>query len=401
MRVALVSNGLRGDPSAGGAEHYVSDLADALAAENDVLVLANGRSGGSGSRGIELPGLGSLSRDASSLTKTVWHLRDQWIPAVHRQLGEALASFRPDVVHTHLPQGLSAAVFSAIGASRRAHVHTAHDLNLLCARVTMTRGGRFCGGRCLECAPQRQLRSRLVRSRLDMLIAPSEHYRRLHVRFGVVSASRTITIRHGAEGHGTLRTTEPGRLRIGFIGQLAPHKGVATLLSAFRSAPPGWRLAVAGHGALARDLRRAAGRDARISVLGWVDGSEKDSFYDSIDLVVVPSEWEEAATLVAAEAAVRGIPALVSDRGGLPETPEAHVFRARDPAALLAGLHWFAADGRLQAASARLLAAREQFQWRTHVSRVVAILRAAAEGRVAHEADDGDGRARRGSGSRA
>ena len=66
-------------------------------------------------------------------------LQDQWIPSVHLAVMRQLEAFSPDVVHTHEPQGLSAAPFSAIARARLPHVHTVHDLNLLCVRVTMTK----------------------------------------------------------------------------------------------------------------------------------------------------------------------------------------------------------------------------------------------------------------------
>ena len=72
--------------------------------------------------------------------------------------------------------------------------------------------------------------------------------------------------------------------------------------------------------------------------LGEVSGANKDRFLDSLDLLVVPSEYEENAPLVLAEAGVRGLPAIVSDRGGLPETPYAQIFRARDVDSLIAVL---------------------------------------------------------------
>ena len=71
------------------------------------------------------------------------------------------------------------------------------------------------------------------------------------------------------------------------------------------------------------------------------------------------------------EAAVRGLPTVVSDRGGLPETAEATVFRASDPAALLDALQRLAGDPvLLEAKSRRLLETRERFLWANHMSEV-------------------------------
>ncbi len=377
MRVALISNSLPPEPATGGAQDYVADLAQELGGRHEVLVLSGARTCVlEGVDCVRLPVLRLLRPTEPLPAKVLWHLRDQWMRSVHRAVSAHLRDFAPDVVHTHEPQSLSAAVFTAVEARALPHVHTTHDLNLLCARVTMTRGGEFCGGRCPSCSLQRVVRGRLVARHLHRLIAPSENYRRLHVEAGIVPAPRAVTIRHGAPpGTARIRSRREGRLRVGFIGALSSHKGILTLLDAFRRAPAEWTLTLAGDGPLETRIREEAARDARVSYAGYVSGEAKDAFYDSLDVLAIPSEWEEAATLVAVEAAVRGLPSVVSDRGGLPETAEARIFRARDARGLLEALQWFAdsPDG-LLGASTRLLDQQARFLWSRHVAEVEEVL---------------------------
>lgn len=376
MRIALVSNTLPPEGK-GGAEAYVADLGAALAERHDVLVLTGARTGEiAGARVARLPGLPPLAHDAPAARKALWHARDQWLPSVARAVRGELRSFRPDVVHTHAVQGLSASVFSAVAADDRPHVHTAHDLGLLCMRVTMTRELEFCGGRCLSCRPQRLIRARAAKRRLDRLVAPSDHVRRRHVEAGVVPEERSLTIRQGAPAaNGRLREPTAGSLHLGYIGTLAAIKGVPTLLEAVRGGSDGWRLTVAGSGALEDDVRAAAAADPRIEFAGRVDGERKDAFFDAVDVLVLPSEWEENGPLVLVEAGVRGIPAVVSDRGGLPETPEARVFPARDAAALRSVIAALAErPDEVRGASSRLLERAEELGWERHVERVEAVL---------------------------
>jgi glycosyltransferase involved in cell wall biosynthesis len=377
MRISVVSSSVAPD-RLGGSEAYAADLAVALAERHQVVLHTGATRGPPGVPVERLPALPNLPRDAAAARKAAWHLRDQWRPAVHLELKRQLRRFRPDVVHTNHPQGLSAAVFSAITACGVPHVHTAHDANVLCARITMTRAGRFCGGRCLSCQPQRVVRAAALRRSLGRLIAPSDYFRDMHIREGVVPSERAETIRQGAQP-GTARQRGDragGGLVVGYLGALAPHKGVPTLVSAFHGAPAEWRLRIAGSGPLEPALRRERERDDRMQVAGLVFGEQKDVFLDSLDVLVIPSEYEENAPLVAVEAAVRGLPAVVSDRGGLPETAEATVFRAGEARALLEALRPLAEDaGVLAARSRRLLDGRERFSWRNHVLRVEATLR--------------------------
>jgi glycosyltransferase involved in cell wall biosynthesis len=326
-----------------------------------------------GLRLVRLPGLPyHPAGTGGALGRGLWHARDQWSPSVHRALRRGLAQAQPDLVWSHEPQGLSAAVFTAIAALGLRHVHTAHDLNLLCARTSMTRNGEFCGGRCLDCRVQRQIRGRAAGRRLDRLIGVSDYITERHVSAGIVGADRALTIRNGAKPGPTRVRTASESPTIGFIGALAAHKGVLTLLRAAQTAPRGWRFLVAGAGPLEGEVESAA----RIDYLGRVEGDAKEEFFEAIDVLVVPSEWEEPAPLVVMEALVRGVPCVVSDRGGLPETPEARIFRAGDVQALLSAVSSFVeTPGSLAEASRQLLERRNEFTWSTHLGRVEDALR--------------------------
>jgi glycosyltransferase involved in cell wall biosynthesis len=59
-------------------------------------------------------------------------------------------------------------------------------------------------------------------------------------------------------------------------------------------------------------------RDGNVTFRGFVENPV--SHYRQAKLVLMPSTWEEGFGMVSVEAAALGIPTLVSDRGGLPET---------------------------------------------------------------------------------
>jgi glycosyltransferase involved in cell wall biosynthesis len=382
VRVALISNFLAG-PGRGGAERYASMLAVSLASNGHEVTLYTGSKGHlDGVRCYRLPGLPELGLTASAARKAAWHLREQWLPAVHRELSRALRADPPDVVHSHEPQLLSAAVFTAVAAANMPHVHTAHDFNLLCARVTMTRAGQPCGRRCLECRLQRAVRVGAIRRHLDLLLAPSDFVRERHLEYGVVSPDRARTIRQGAlPGRRRLRRPIPGQLHLGFLGSLSEHKGVRTLLRAAASMPPHWSLTLAGAGPLADEVRAAAARSRQITYVGAVDEAQRDVFLDGLDLLIVPSEWEEPAPLVAVEAAVRGLPTVVSDRGGLPETPQASVFVAGDVGALISAVEELdKVPDLLTRRSKVLLDSSTSHEWSTHLKAVEEALSLTATG---------------------
>ncbi|QMU98683.1 glycosyltransferase family 4 protein [Microbacterium esteraromaticum] len=113
---------------------------------------------------------------------------------------------------------------------------------------------------------------------------------------------------------------------VGFLGRLGPDKGVHVLAQAMRlldeQDPGRYRLALAGEPVFVAKSKveqveqALAEVDALVDRVGWVRPSE---FFDTIDLLVVPSVWEEPFGLVAAEAMSAQVPVVVSDAGALPE----------------------------------------------------------------------------------
>lgn len=114
-------------------------------------------------------------------------------------------------------------------------------------------------------------------------------------------------------------------VRVGFIGRFSPIKGLDVLARAIqridRTDGRKVELVLAGDSRLVPTSEAArideALRDvARVDRLGWVP---RDEFFASVDVVAVPSVWEEPFGLVAAEAMAFGRPVVVSDAGALCE----------------------------------------------------------------------------------
>jgi glycosyltransferase involved in cell wall biosynthesis len=111
----------------------------------------------------------------------------------------------------------------------------------------------------------------------------------------------------------------PGPVRVAYAGQLTPEKGVLTLLKALRQLPDQYEITIAGKGRQEAELReycRTRGLE-RVQFAGHV--ADVGKVFSAADVVVAPSEWEEAFGLVAAEAMACGAAVIVSDAGGLPE----------------------------------------------------------------------------------
>jgi hypothetical protein len=116
-----------------------------------------------------------------------------------------------------------------------------------------------------------------------------------------------------------------GRLQIGFIGTLAPHKGCHVLIDAVASLPPdSYHLRIYGSPKDFPDyyaqLRDAAGANPNIEFCGTFPNSEIGRVFSAIDVLVIPSVWYENTPLVLYSAMASGCPAIVSDYPGMTET---------------------------------------------------------------------------------
>ena len=142
------------------------------------------------------------------------------------------------------------------------------------------------------------------------------------------------------------KSTVPGVVRIGYLGRLTPSKGIGVLCQAIERlnttvTVPEYRLVVAGAPVFAsseeeHEVSRALENIERYTDrLGW---STPQKLFDTVDMLVVPSQAPESFGLVAAEAMSARVPVIVSDAGALPEVvgeDYPYIYPAQDPSALV------------------------------------------------------------------
>jgi L-malate glycosyltransferase len=130
---------------------------------------------------------------------------------------------------------------------------------------------------------------------------------------------------------------------VGYVGRLAPEKGIDTLIEAVSAIGPPALLAIAGAGP-SRAALEARARDAglgdRVRFLGPLSPTEVARFLNAIDVLVVPSRstpvWQEQYGRVIVEAMGCEVPVIGSSSGAIPEVigSAGMVFPEGDAAAL-------------------------------------------------------------------
>jgi glycosyltransferase involved in cell wall biosynthesis len=162
-------------------------------------------------------------------------------------------------------------------------------------------------------------------NQLDSIVAPNQMIAQLMLRYGI-NPDLVHVVSYGveiAEWDIHIRRTVPKLpLRIGFIGTLAAHKGCHVLIEAFNLLPKKMAaLKIFGsegdfpdYSATLQEL--AQGNDA-IEFCGTFPSGKIGDVLGDLDLIVVPSVWNENTPLVIASAQAWRCPIVASDVPGI------------------------------------------------------------------------------------
>lgn len=112
---------------------------------------------------------------------------------------------------------------------------------------------------------------------------------------------------------------------IGYAGRLVREKGIQVLLRALAQVQAEWQLKILGSGPLYASLEKLARElniASRVQFAAWVSSGDMPNFYNSLDILVVPSltqpNWKEQFGRVIMEAMACGVPVIGSNSGEIP-----------------------------------------------------------------------------------
>lgn len=196
------------------------------------------------------------------------------------------------------------------------------DYNYICCRGTMFKGGRRCERLCSECLIYRKIKS-FNCSDFKGFVFISKFLLSVHRGSNLEKKSFVIYNGETEFDKNVSFVGGGGEAVVGYIGQVKPNKGVEVFFSAVSRAAEldstrKYKCVVAGQvDEIYASETVAKYSNLKIEFLGKIN---KNDFYEKVELVAVPSLWDEPLGRVPFEAAFRGIGVLVSRRGGLPET---------------------------------------------------------------------------------
>jgi glycosyltransferase involved in cell wall biosynthesis len=285
-------------------------------------------------------------------------------PSQEAVFKELLNRIRPEVVHfLYYTGGLSLNLPKIAGESGAKVFITVTDFSGLCPRGQMLdRDGERCPGsregiRCVPClfdttvfASSPRL-DRVLREYLPLWLMPARPGKELELvgkRIAAVREAFTgakLVIYPNANSRKLYHLSEirsrweevmdygidtrpfapheksaSEHVRIGFVGQLLPHKGLHVLARALEGLPGDWRLIV--YGSLedpgAREYHESLRFDPeRADFRGTFGFEHMNRALEDIDILVVPSTWDENCPLIVKYAMATGTYAVLADQPGM------------------------------------------------------------------------------------
>ncbi|CAM4340822.1 Glycosyltransferase involved in cell wall bisynthesis [Corallococcus soli] len=250
---------------------------------------------------------------------------------------QVLKTVRPDVVHFHSIQMLSASLATACAAEGIPYTITLHDAWWLCERQFMVKeDATYCNQKgidlrvCSKCVPDTRFtfkRTVALRKVLDgaaLLLTPSEFQRQLYIANGI-APERIVVNKNGVLLPTQPRPTrdEQSPVRFAYLGGRAVHKGYFWLKDILEAMPESRyvlkmtdiQLRMGSASIDAKDWKVAGG----VEVVPPYDQDGLDAFFEGIDVLLMPSQWKESFGLAVREALARDVWVVTTASGGVTE----------------------------------------------------------------------------------
>jgi glycosyltransferase involved in cell wall biosynthesis len=314
----LVVNGVNGEVAEGGAENSVRLAVDGLRERGFLIDYFHSERLAEGV---------ARRRDHGSAAKAISHAMERWRGA-RNEVAAAISGIAPDLIWTNNLAGVGTWIWRYAQAHRIPVLHTLRDYYLLCGRVARFDRGRVCESECTRCRvltwPGFQDASGVTH-----VVGNSQRTLDLHVSSGWFR-DKPRSVIYPAPGGITCGASSNKSPVAGFIGKHCDEKGLSWLLEQAALASLPATLVLAGK---PLDSYQRAYESASARLLGYVS---PERFYEQVDIVIVPSVWEDPYPRVVHEAVACGRVVVGADVGGISEAssrmPGVILYQANDAA---------------------------------------------------------------------
>jgi len=258
--------------------------------------------------------------------KPLWHLQDHFDPRNRKIVARVIQEFKPDYINIHLLQGVGYNTLLDIANSKAPTTFFLHDLGLACVRMGMFKKGRACARQCTICKVSSAYKLRCIQgvSPLNFVSPSCAILDILAKYFPVKKWPHAAIMNVNRYPVPTVDRMESAHVRILYIGRLHVTKGVDILLEAANNlaAKYNFTLTIIGSGPDEARLREQYGRLPWCKFTGFVTQQDISNYIVNSDVLCIPSIWAENSPGVVIHALSLGLPAIGSDKAGIPELIE-------------------------------------------------------------------------------
>ncbi|MBX6361783.1 MAG: glycosyltransferase family 4 protein [Acidobacterium ailaaui] len=254
------------------------------------------------------------------LLRRLWHFIDIYNPFSKKIFENHIDKKKPDVIIFDNIQGFSPSIWNTSFSKNIPTVQVLHDLYLLCP-TNMFKNNQVCKNRCSSCKIIR-IPHIYLSNNLTAIVGVSKFILNKYLSYGYFKKVHFKEVIYNSRRDGkavkkSIRQYD-GNIHFGFIGNIAPNKGIEILLKAYlKIKSNNTKIFIAGSGEInyVKYLQDKY-KDKSIVWLGWV---QRNHFFEMIDFTIVPSIWYEPLGMVVIESFSYGVPVIASNIGGIPE----------------------------------------------------------------------------------
>jgi glycosyltransferase involved in cell wall biosynthesis len=260
----------------------------------------------------------------SSVQKLLWHIKDVENTKYDKIITDLLVDFKPDVLFTNNLTGFSVRSWELAKNHGVKRVHTLRDYYLQCPKLTKYKNKQNCNKQCIDCKIL-SLQKKRYSKNVNAVVGISNYILENHIANGYFSNALQRVIFNGFSFNNTKENIKENTkekkkgLIFGYIGQINQSKGVEFLLESFKNLEGNkeWKLVIAGKkdNKYIETLRKINSSN-NITYIGYVDSN---FFFKNIDVLIVPSVWQEPFGRVVLEGLIHKKIVLGSRTGGINE----------------------------------------------------------------------------------
>lgn len=241
--------------------------------------------------------------------------------SISTQLIELLKEFKPDVAHCNNIYGLSSIVWKILHDYNVPIVQTIHDYWFFNGFSYKSNNSLF----KMYHKYYYKKRSKFVKfaiapskTTIDVAIENKSFFK--NADLSVIPNGIVMDINDVNEiCDYKISNLKDDSLNLLFVGRLDENKGIINLIEAFLKLDKSFTLHICGQGPQKEEMLNLIKNKDNIIYHGMLSQKDLYDVYKKVDVVVVPSIWNEPFGLVVIEAMINGCPVIGSQFGGIKE----------------------------------------------------------------------------------